>query len=209
MDVPVNADVFCADGSGCGRSTYVIISPNDRQVTHVVVEKHVFPRDERVVPVNMIHESTPTRIDLRTTPEVFDALPPFVELEYQKGEDAWEHYAPGEWIFSPGALPAQAAVPLQRENVPEGSLALRRGARVEATDGSVGTVADLVVDPVSSEISHVIVLQGGLFNQRHVTLSAEQIDHIDDDGVYLKIDRRAVELLPDMPRGESKGRFTT
>lgn len=196
MDIPVNVEVQCVDG-GCGRSKRVVVDQNAQQVTHLVVENQGFPRSERVVPIDMIRESTPQVIKLRCTQEEMTALPQFTELEYQQGDDAWQNYAPGQYLFAPGALPAQAAVPLERRNVPEGSLALQRGTRVEASDGAAGKIADVIVDPVSSEISHLVLETGSLFKHRRVTVTADQIDRIANDTVYLKLDKQALETLPD------------
>ena len=52
MDIPINAEVRCADGP-CGRSTYVVIDPASRQITHVVVKEDGFPFAERLVPLDL------------------------------------------------------------------------------------------------------------------------------------------------------------
>jgi uncharacterized protein YrrD len=90
-------------------------------------------------------------------------------------------------------------VPLVHENIADTEYALRRGTSVKATDGHVGTVDDLVVDPVNSQLTLLILRQGGPLSQRHVTISADQIDHIGDDTIFLKIDKQAVDSLPDVP----------
>jgi hypothetical protein len=38
MDIRVNTDVYCTDGAA-GRSTFVIVNPLSRQVTHLVVKE--------------------------------------------------------------------------------------------------------------------------------------------------------------------------
>jgi hypothetical protein len=65
MDVPLNADVNCADGPA-GRSTTIILNPISSEVTHVVVKAG---RDEFMVPLDLIVESTPSKIQLRCTNE--------------------------------------------------------------------------------------------------------------------------------------------
>jgi len=58
MDIPINAEVRCADGP-CGRTTRVIINPALREVTHLVVREKDFLRVERIVPIDLVLESTP------------------------------------------------------------------------------------------------------------------------------------------------------
>jgi len=38
MDIPVGVEVLCSDGL-CGRSTYVLINPVRKKVTHLVVKE--------------------------------------------------------------------------------------------------------------------------------------------------------------------------
>lgn len=198
MDVPINAEVQCVDGPG-GKSTYVVIDPATWQVTHVVVETSTLLRSEHVVPVNLIRQSTPDKIELRSTQAELAALPRFAGPNDRKGEGTQNNAGAGQWVYAPAAAEGEDALPVEFKDLPAGALALRRGAAVEATDGGVGTVADLVVDPVTSHITHVIVHQGTLFNPRRVTIDADQIDHVSDHAIYLKMDRHAVDLLPDVP----------
>ena len=78
IDIPLNANVECADGPG-GRSSYVIIDPASKQVTHFVVKGNGFHRAERLVPVDWTVETTPDLIRLRCTRDELAMLEPFVE----------------------------------------------------------------------------------------------------------------------------------
>jgi hypothetical protein len=49
MDIPIEADVRCADGP-CGWSTYIILNLATQQVTHLVVKQSTFSYTERLVP---------------------------------------------------------------------------------------------------------------------------------------------------------------
>lgn len=51
MDIPLNTDVWCADGL-CGRSVEVMVNPTTEQVTHRVLKEKQVPYAERVVPVD-------------------------------------------------------------------------------------------------------------------------------------------------------------
>jgi hypothetical protein len=197
VDIPVKAEVECADGS-CGRSSSVVIDRATQQVTHIVVEVQVYPRLERVVDVKLIRESTPKVIKLGCTRAEFDALPEFTQVDFETGPETWENYVPGEYLFSPGAPGAVGEVPLEHQNVPAGGVALRAGSRVTATDGEVGHVVELITDPVDNHLTHILVQHGGLFRSRRIAVPADQISSITPDGaVSLKLDRHAVEALPE------------
>ena len=56
MDIPMNAEAYCADGL-CGHSAYIIVNPISRQVTHLVVKERTAPHTERLVPVRWVMET--------------------------------------------------------------------------------------------------------------------------------------------------------
>jgi hypothetical protein len=66
MDIPVNAEVVCADGP-CGRSTYIVINPATWQVTHLVVKEKGFPSVERLVSLDQVAETDSHLVRLRCT----------------------------------------------------------------------------------------------------------------------------------------------
>jgi hypothetical protein len=199
MDIPLNAEVQCADGL-CGRSTYVIVNPVTQKVTHVVVEERVFPHTEYLVPLELVTESTPTLIRLSCVAGDLITLDPFIDVEFVPGETFSDYDYAGEEVFLwPYALPDAGVIPEEHERIPPGELAVRRGARVEATDGHVGRVDEFLVDPESEHITHLILREGHLWGQKDVTIPVSQISRIDEDTVHLKLGREQIEALPAIP----------
>jgi hypothetical protein len=92
--------------------------------------------------------------------------------------------------------PVATFIPLKRQNVPPGELALRRGARVEATDGYVGQVDELRINSTNMQLTHLVLLERHIFQKREITIPISQIDRIDEGKVYLKLDRQSVKALP-------------
>jgi sporulation protein YlmC with PRC-barrel domain len=190
MDIPINVDVRCADGT-CGRSTYIVIDPATWQVTHVVVREQRFPHTEYLVPVDWVVEATPSSIRLRCTAHQLVEAEPFMETEYVPIE--MPPYAGSETLWPYRLLP------LQHEQIPLGELALQPGAGVEATDGRVGRVDELLVEPITGQITHLVLREGHLWGQKNVTIPVAQIDRIEEDTVYLKLDKQALAKLPAIP----------
>jgi len=198
MDIPVNADVLCTDGS-CGHSTYVIINPTTRRVTHVVVKEKRFPYIERLVSLDQVAETGPNCVRLQCTKDELAAMDPFIELEFLPGSFPFVPYEEDEYMTWPYALPQGMAVPLEHERIPPNELAVRRGAHVEAKDGRVGVVNEFLVDPTNGDITHLVLREGHLWGKKDVTISVSQIDHIEEDTVYLKLSKRDIEALPAVP----------
>lgn len=83
--------------------------------------------------------------------------------------------------------------------MPPGELALRRGTRVDATDGHVGRVDEFLIDPATGHITHVVLREGHLWGQKDVTIPVSEIDRIEEDTVHLKLDRHSIAALPAIP----------
>ncbi len=194
MDVPVNAKVICADGP-CGHSTYVILNPTTREVTHLVVKEQGFPYVERLVPLSEVVETGHRAVHLKCTRDKLEGMDQFIEMEFLPGAGPYSSYEATEYMMWPEVLPS-GVVPLEHERIPPDELAVRRGAWVEATDGRVGVVDEFLVDPTNGQITHLVLREGHLWGKKDVTIPVSQIDHIEEDAVYLKLDKHSVEALP-------------
>jgi sporulation protein YlmC with PRC-barrel domain len=90
-------------------------------------------------------------------------------------------------------------LPIEHLHIPSGELAMRRGARVQATDGRVGQVDEFLVNPVNGYITHLVLREGHLWGQKDVTIPVSQIERIEENAVYLKLDKHSIEALPAVP----------
>ena len=197
MDVPVNADVLCADGP-CGRSTYVIVNPTTWEVTHLVVKEKAFPYVERLVSLREVSETGHRVVHLKSTRDKLGAMDRFIEIEFLPGAGPYSSYEATEYMMWAHVLPS-GTVPLEHERIPPHELAVRQGARVEATDGHVGLVDEFLVDPTNGHITHLVLREGHLWSKKDVTIPISQIDHIEEDTVYLRLDKHSIEVLPAIP----------
>lgn len=199
MDIPVNAEVACVDGV-CGQSTYVIINPISRQVTHVVVKQKEGLHTEHLVPLGLVAGTTHDLIRLRCTTDELAKIEPFTETEYVQERIPDVDYMEDAYLVWPYHIPElNTTIPITHQRIPHGELAVHRGARVEATDGHVGRVDEFLVDPVDTHITHLVLREGHLWGQKDVTIPVSQIDRIEEDTVYLKLDKHSVEALPAIP----------
>jgi len=194
MDLPINAAIACSD-EVYGTSVAITLNPVSNEVTHLVVREPGLLGIDRMVPIALVTESTPELIRLRCTKDELVDLPAFVSTSYIPASPS---YMPGYgagMMFSP-YLSMQPGVGIDHENTPTDELAIHRGAHVHATDGHVGVVEEFLVNPVSSGITHVILREGHFWNRQNITIPVAKIDHIDDDTVYLTLNKHEVEALP-------------
>lgn len=70
---------------------------------------------------------------------------------------------------------------------------------MSATDGHVGKLGELVIDPASGQITHLILMKGHLWGKREITVPVSAINFADKDTVHLNLDKHAIEQLPTVP----------
>jgi sporulation protein YlmC with PRC-barrel domain len=196
MDLPIDAEVFCTDGF-CGRSTRVVLKPETEEVTHLVVKEKESPHKEILVPATAVTETTPDSINLSYTRDKLAKLQPFIETEYVKVDIP--RYADGVYSLAGDFYPEPEVMAVRHKRTPAGELAVRRGARVEATDGRVGRVDEFLLDPENDHVTHLVLREGHLWGQRDVSIPVSEIERIEEDAVYLKIPKSEIEALPAVP----------
>ena len=195
IDLPSKAIVQCSDGIA-GVSTHIIGNPADHQVTHLVVKNAQPPFKEYLVPINKVEETTPHTVRLACTFNEFEKMEPFEVEEYVRSR--YTNYQ-----MLPYQLPSQVLtdqvteyITVSNHNIPQGEMAVRYGARVEATDGYVGFVDDLLINSNNMHATYLVLRERHIFQQREITIPVSQIDHVDEDTIYLKLDRQSIEELP-------------
>lgn len=87
---------------------------------------------------------------------------------------------------------------------PGGTLNVQPGAAVQATDGPVGTVGELLLDPETGKPTH-FALQGRWQRRaQEISLPLSAVDRVEGETVCLKLDKKAVEQLPAIPTDRQK-----
>ena len=202
IDIPLSANVECVDGL-CGQSTAIIVNPVSKDVTYFVVRDETGSSPvERLVPIDRISETTQTLVRLSCTQDELTNMQPFVETHYVINEDRadYTHWTGGEVWQEPYATTEGAAyTTVEEEHVPPGDLALHRGLKVEASDGHIGEIGEFLIDSKSGHVSHLVLQEGHLWGTSAITLPLSAIDHVEEDTVYLKLTKEAVESLPSIP----------
>jgi len=198
MEIPVGVEVICGS-EVCGHSMYLLINPVNDQVTHLVVAEKSFPHTEHLVPIEWISESTATATRLHCSPDELAGLEMFMQSDYLKPD---ELEGPSTYDESVLLWPYCSYLNSQEElyeHIPAGEVAIRRGSRVKATDGNIGTVDEFLINPLTDRISHIVMRKGHLWGAKDVSIPVSEIEKIDDDIVYLKLDRKTVAALHGRP----------
>jgi sporulation protein YlmC with PRC-barrel domain len=195
----IGADVSCSDGA-CGKLTCVVVDPVTRTVTHLVVEPKHRLDVGRLVPLGLA-DATAGAVRLRCTRADFEKLDPAEETQFLPGTPGYPGYDPAQMLFMPyystGTGMGGNYVPLTAtfDTVPLDEVEVRRGEHVHATDGHIGKVQGLVIDPDSHRVTHVLLQEGHLWGRKEVAIPISAVTEV-DDGIRLNITKQQVQDLP-------------
>ena len=214
VEFVIGADASCTDGP-CGQVTRVVIDPVAQTVTHLVVEPKHRQGLGRLVPLNLVTGSA-TQVRLSCTQADFQRLDSAEETQFIPGTAGYAEYGPDQVLAWPyyglGAVGPSPALEtpgvsetVTYDTVPAGELAVRRGDPVHATDGAIGHVHGLVIDPGSHHVTHVLLAEGHLWGHKNVAIpvsavisgrAAASADPDPDTGIRLSLTKEQVKDLP-------------
>jgi sporulation protein YlmC with PRC-barrel domain len=206
----IGADASCTDGA-CGQVTRVVVDPVAQTVTHLVVEPKHRQGLGRLVPLDLV-SGTATEVRLSCTQEEFQRLDSAEETQFIPGTAGYAEYGPGQVLAWPyyglgavGPTPALQTPGVSQtitfDTIPAGELAVRRGDHVHATDGAIGHVHGLVIDPGSHHVTHVLLAEGHLWGHKDVAIPVSAVVPASAadraaDGIQLSITKDQVKDLP-------------
>jgi len=200
----IGASVSCADGA-CGEMTRVVINPVNRELTHLVVEPAGRSGLGRLVPLDLV-DAADGEIRLRCTMAEFERLDAAEETQFVPGTRGYEAYGPGQVLVQPwlslggnpgveGELVSGVSETVTYDAIPLGEVEVRRGDRVHATDGEIGHVEGLVIDPRNHHVTHVLLREGHLWGRKEVAIPITAVTGA-EDGIRLNLTKDDVRDLP-------------
>jgi hypothetical protein len=210
MQLELGAPVDCSDGP-FGKLADVVVDPEKRRVTHLVVEPSHRDGLARLVPVELARgDDASRRITLHRTAEELQQLPTVEDFAYLRdGELPLED---PDWdvgietvLVQPyydslgygGVAPDyNPYVGLVFDRIPKGEVEIRHGSEVvSADDHGLGRVDGFLVDGEGT-ITHVVLERGHFFGRREVTIPIASVASVETDSVMLELTKDEVARLP-------------
>ncbi|MEO8967338.1 MAG: PRC-barrel domain-containing protein [Solirubrobacteraceae bacterium] len=207
----IGTEVFASDGT-CGELIRVIIDPVARALTHLVVAPKHHETLGRLVPVELV-ESDGDQIRLSCTEAQFHELDDAEDIQvlpassdvwgYRSGQAfSWPYYGLGMGGgIGPGGMGASGmglqkpSQPVATDRVPVGEVQVRRGDDVHASDGWIGSVQGLVIDPGDHHVTHVLLQEGHLWGRKQVAIPIGATSRM-EIGIRVKLTKQQVHDLP-------------
>jgi sporulation protein YlmC with PRC-barrel domain len=198
--ITIGSAAVCSDGP-CGAVSRVVVDPVARELTHLVVEPEHRSGLGRLVPLGLVDPGA-GGVRIRCTLDEFEKLPHAEENDFLPGGSGYESYAQHEAYYWPyfglevgPAADANASAIVTHDTLPPGEVGVRRGDRLHATDGEVGKVEGLVVDPAHGHVTHVLLQEGHLWGRKQVAIPIGAVARL-DTGISVNLTRREIEELP-------------
>jgi len=190
----IGAGASCTDGS-CGKLARVVVDPVARAVTHLVVEPNHERGAARLVPLDMVG-ATAAGLQLRCTLVEFSRLNPAQGTQFLEESIDYPGYGPEQVVFWPyyGYRGARGDL-VTSDTVPLGEVEVLRGEHVHATDGDIGRVEGLVIDPDSHHVTHVLLQEGQLWGRKNVAIPISAVTKL-GDRIQLSLTKQQVAGLP-------------
>lgn len=172
----------------------IVIDTAQQKVVHFVVQDNA--QQKYLVPLSVVYFADDELVRLSISSEDFLKLSRFDESQYVVGADPdndfFKSSEKASLVYYIPDLSPDQLVP------PEKDLALIRGAFVNALDGMVGTVEEIVIDPKTGAAAQIVVhTEGG--RKEELVLPMSVIDHLEGDTVYIKLSKKQVDTLPGVP----------
>ncbi len=212
MQLKQGVTVNTADGQDLGRLERVVIDPQTRAITHVVVHKGLLVTHAKVIPFDLIASAGDEGVVLKLKAAELPDLPDFQEKHFVMASDE-------EWGQSPlwagksspllwyppientagGHAPNEQGMTFSDEidlNIPGSTIPLKGGAQVlSADDKHVGDVEWVVTTDGSDHVTHLVIANGVLFKDKRL-IPVKWIRTIDEGTVHLAVGARLLSTLP-------------
>ena len=199
----LGSKAVCSDGYR-GEVMAVVIDPAAGTATHVVVEPEGRRGLARLVPLDLVGlvDVTPGQIQIRCTEAEFERLDAAEETlaEFTLDYEVPVQLLPPGWRGAGGPTVEGGTIPRIPEKetidvIPPGEAEEHRGDHVHATDGDIGQLHALRIDPDSRQVTHVLVREGHLWARKDVAIPFGKVAGF-HDGIRLSITKQQVRDLP-------------
>lgn len=224
MQFKQGTHVYTSENQDAGTIDRVVLDPQNDEVVGLVVRKGWLFTEDKVVPISMVASATEDRVSLHHSEATLDDLPEFEASYYVPAtEDDYRddtvirstpyaaplyNYPPvgtawwgfGAYVDYPPIVPEQDYVQRVQSNIPEGTVAVKEGARVVSQDGKhVGNVEEIFTDAATNRVTHLVISQGLVFKDRKL-IPSNWVKEAGEEEIVLTVNTNLVNSLPEYER---------
>jgi len=204
-----NAAVLAANGEQIGSLNRVVVDLNTKALAGIVVGTGtLFDQKEVVLPIDVVAETSAEQVILNKDAADLDAFPPLEEEHIVDTEEGVEHDSTGvivqPMLYGSPVFGTPLQTPIGEEfvtrvdqNIPEGTVALKEGAKVISADGEhVGDVERVFTGIPNEKITHILVSRG-TFQKKTKLVPIDWVNTMTEEEVNLRVNKVSVDNLTD------------
>lgn len=197
------AKVISSDGKDLGKVIRVVVHPKNNEVTHVVIEKGIFNRVAKLIPLSTFFFAAPDEVRLRIDSKNVETLQDYEETFFVTGEEIGNlesGVTPVYWLRPVGDYAELYPLPPLSTsiNIPKDSKSMEPGCDIEtAEEKIVGRVSSFILND-SGKITHMIGEIGGFGSKVKKAIPIDWVQEIADCKVKVSASAVMLEKLPEM-----------
>jgi len=203
-----NAKVVDVRGELIGNLMRVVLKPQDKTVTDIVIQTGtMFNKKEKVIPVDLIEKTNQDQIVLRGQAKDLKDMPSFEE-EHLVETDKKDLNLPLTPEFTTATLYGYAlAAPLppqdsdekyvteKEQNIPEGAVAMKEGAKIISAEGEhVGDLERVLAESPTEQVTHLLISYGIVTKEKKL-IPVTWVKVFDENEILLRVPKKSIEEL--------------
>jgi uncharacterized protein YrrD len=199
MEFKDGTSVYTSDGKKAGSLHRVVINPESREITHIVVQKGLLTKEDKVISMDKVLSASEERVAINCSLDELQNMEP-LEIEHyvpaNENPEASQFFDPVSGrVYNDPTLNTPVKKEIER-TIPEELVVFKEGAKVVSADAEhVGNVEHVFADAGTGQVTQFTVSQGALIKTKRY-LPIEWVQRISEDEVDLTVGSRNVEELP-------------
>ena len=193
MEFKDGSSIITLDEKEAGTLQRVVIDPETKKITHIVILKGLLFKEDKVVPVEKVARATEDKVFLTCTLEELNQLQPLLVKKFMPRNEGefFERSSGGMYTPPPSE---SLMVSSTTRTIPEDLLVMREGARVfSADDKHVGNIERVFTN--TGKVTHFTLSQG-LLSKTEKSIPFDWVKVVSDDEVDLTVEAQVIEKLP-------------
>lgn len=193
MEFKNGTNVYTADGKGAGSLHRVVLDPQTKEVTHIVIQRGLLVKEDKVIPMAKVASASQEKVALNCEIDELKEMPPLV-IEHIVPTDEGQTYGK---VLGGINMPPNPEADVRMEatrTIPDDLVALKEGARVMSEDDKhVGDIEQIFTE--EGKATRLTLTQGTLVKNKK-TIPFEMVKMVSDDEVDLTIQAQQLEEMP-------------
>jgi uncharacterized protein YrrD len=189
--------IQCKDGE-CGKLAGLVIEPETRQVTDLIVKEGHLLTQAHVLPLTLVQSALEDNVNLSISSHEIDQYPEYRVTTIEEPVTELEHSSMR--VATPYGLygPSEPTVPMVKRKIREGIVlgqeVIEPGMPVNNAEGKIGKVIRVLINREQGEMVYLAVQRGMFFSERLV-IPNSMVEDVHESGIQITGTDKALEHL--------------